>query len=259
MRRSFYYTLVSLVALFIIAPLFMLMKEGIPLLPEAIRLKEVQFAIGLSLKTSVISTVICLILSAPIAYFLYQSRFKNWLMPFLYLPLALPHIVSGVALLLFFGHMGIGSFLEKHFNLSFVFTQHGIILAQTFVNLPFAIKLLTVGLESLNTKQLFVARTLGANRLQCFYHVTLPLLKSTIISTVVLTWSRALGEFGAVIMVAGATRMKTEILPTSIMLNLSTGDLDLAMSIAVILMMISLTCSLIFEWILRTKKHAQYS
>jgi len=103
-----------------------------------------------------------------------------------------------------------------------------------------------------------VARTLGASRLQCFYHVTLPLLKSTIISTIVLTWSRALGEFGAVIMVAGATRMKTEILPTSIMLNLSTGDLDLAMSIAVILMMISLTCSLVFEWILRPK-HARNS
>jgi len=136
MKRSFYHTLVGLVALFIVAPLFMLMKEGIPLLPEAVLLKEVQFAIGLSIKTSVISTIICLILSAPIAYFLYQSRFKHWLMPFLYLPLALPHIVSGVALLLFFGHMGIGNFLEKHLNLSFVFTQQGIILAQTFVNLP---------------------------------------------------------------------------------------------------------------------------
>ena len=258
MRRIPYYGLVSLVALLIIAPLFMLMKEGIPLLPEALFLKEVQFAIGLSLQTSIISTIICLILAAPIAYFLYHSRFKHWLMPLLCLPLALPHIVSGVALLLFFGHMGIGSFLEKHLNVSFVFTQQGIILAQTFVNLPFAIKLLTVGLEHLNTKQLFVARTLGASRWQCFYHVTLPLLKSTIISTVVLTWSRALGEFGAVIMVAGATRMKTEILPTSIMLNLSTGDLDLAMSIAVILMLISLTCSLVFEWILR-KKHAEYS
>lgn len=253
MKRGIYYGLISIVALFMIAPLLMLMKEGMPLLPEAVLLKEVQFAIGLSLKTSVISTIICLVLAAPIAYFLYQSRLKHWLMPILYLPLALPHIVSGVALLLFFGHMGIGGFLEKHLNLSFVFTQQGIILAQTFVNLPFAIKLLTVGLENLNTKQLFVARTLGASRWQCFYYVTLPLLKATILSTVVLTWSRALGEFGAVIMVAGATRMKTEILPTSIMLNLSTGDLDLAMSIAVVLMMISFTCSFIFEWLLRPK------
>lgn len=251
MIRSLFYLLVILVALFIVAPLLMLMKEGMAQLPTAIQSKEVQFAIALSLKTSIISTIICLMLAAPIAQFLHHSAIKHYVMPFLYLPLALPHIVSGVALLLFFGHLGIGGLLERHFNLSFVFTQHGIILAQVFVNLPFAIQLLVVGLERLNGRQLFVARTLGASKWQCFYHVTLPLLKSTLIATVILTWSRALGEFGAVIMVAGATRMKTEILPTSIMLNLSTGELDLAMAIAVILMMISLTCSLIFEYIFR--------
>lgn len=251
MIRSLFYLLVMLVALFIVAPLLMLMKEGMVQLPTAIQSKEVQFAIALSLKTSIISTIICLMLAAPIAQFLHQCRFKHYVMPFLYLPLALPHIVSGVALLLFFGHLGIGGFLERHFNLAFVFTEKGIMLAQVFVNLPFAIQLLAVGLERLNGRQLFVARTLGASKWQCFYHVTLPLLKSTLIATVILTWSRALGEFGAVIMVAGATRMKTEILPTSIMLNLSTGELDLAMAIAVILMMISLTCSLTFEYIFR--------
>lgn len=251
MIRPLFYMVVIVALLFIVAPLLMLMKEGMAQLPTAIESTEVQFAIVLSLKSAVISTIICLLLAAPIAQFLHHSSIKYYVMPFLYLPLALPHIVSGVALLLFFGHLGIGGFLERHFNLSFVFTQQGIILAQVFVNLPFAIQLLVVGLERLNGRQIFVARTLGASQWQCFYHVTLPLLKSTLIATIILTWSRALGEFGAVMMVAGATRMKTEILPTSIMLNLSTGELDLAMAIAVILMLISLTCSLIFEYIFR--------
>lgn len=251
MIRPLFYMVVIVALLFIVAPLLMLMKEGMAQLPTAIESTEVQFAIVLSLKSAVISTIICLLLAAPIAQFLHHSSIKYYVMPFLYLPLALPHIVSGVALLLFFGHLGIGGFLERHFNLSFVFTQQGIILAQVFVNLPFAIQLLVVGLERLNGRQIFVARTLGASQWQCFYHVTLPLLKSTLIATIILTWSRALGEFGAVMMVAGATRMKTEILPTSIMLNLSTGELDLAMAIAVILMLISLTCSVIFEYIFR--------
>lgn len=251
MIRPLFYMVVIVALLFIVAPLLMLMKEGMAQLPTAIESTEVQFAIVLSLKSAVISTIICLLLAAPIAQFLHHSSIKYYVMPFLYLPLSLPHIVSGVALLLFFGHLGIGGFLERHFNLSFVFTQQGIILAQVFVNLPFAIQLLVVGLERLNGRQIFVARTLGASQWQCFYHVTLPLLKSTLIATIILTWSRALGEFGAVMMVAGATRMKTEILPTSIMLNLSTGELDLAMAIAVILMLISLTCSVIFEYIFR--------
>lgn len=253
MNRALYYTLVILTTSFIVAPLLMLIKEGISLLPEALQSTEVQFAIQLSLQTSLISTLICLLLAGPIAHFLYQSRLRHFLMPILYLPLALPHIVSGVALLLFFGYMGIGEWLERWFNLSFIFTKEGIILAQVFVNLPFAIRLITMGLMNLNHKQIFVARTLGANRLQCFYYVTLPLLKTTLLSVIVLTWSRALGEFGAVLMVAGSTRMKTEILPTSIMLNLSTGDLDLALSIAVILMLISLSCSSLFEYFLKPK------
>ena len=253
MRQLIFYLIVALITLFIAAPLFMLVKEGFLQLPTALKSREVQFAIQLSLMTSIISTLICLLLAGPVAYFLSRSSLRHFLMPILYLPLALPHIVSGVALLLFFGFMGIGTWLDEWFNLSFIFTKEGIILAQVFVNLPFAIRLIVLGLANLNEKQLFVARTLGASRWQCFRYVTLPLLKPTLLSVIVLTWSRALGEFGAVMMVAGSTRLKTEILPTSIMLNISTGDLDLALAIALILMIISLLCSTIFEYLLKSK------
>lgn len=251
--RLIFYGLVFVTLLFIALPLLMLMQKGLLELPEALKSREVQFALSLSLQTSIFSTFVCLLLALPCAFYLHYSRFKNWVMPLLYLPLALPHIVSGVALLLFFGHMGMGGWLEKYFNLSFVFTKQGIIIAQVFVNLPFAIKLLTDGLGQISDKQLFVASTLGANRYQRFRYVIFPTLQMTLITTMVLTWSRALGEFGSVIMIAGATRMKTEILPTSIMLNLSTGDLDIAMSIALILMLISLSCSALFELLLRRR------
>lgn len=253
MRQLIFYLIVALITLFIAAPLFMLVKEGFIQLPTALKSREVQFAIKMSLMTSITSTLICLLLAGPVAYFLSRSSLRHFLMPILYLPLALPHIVSGVALLLFFGFMGIGTWLDEWFNLSFIFTKEGIILAQVFVNLPFAIRLTVLGLANLNEKQLFVARTLGASRWQCFRYVTLPLLKPTLLSVIVLTWSRALGEFGAVMMVAGSTRLKTEILPTSIMLNISTGDLDLALAIALILMIISLLCSTIFEYLLKSK------
>ena len=135
MSRALYYTLVILTTAFIVAPLLMLIKEGISLLPEALQSTEVQFAIQLSLQTSLISTLICLLLAGPIAHFLYQSRLRHFLMPVLYLPLALPHIVSGVALLLFFGYMGIGEWLERWFNLSFIFTKEGIILALSLIHI----------------------------------------------------------------------------------------------------------------------------
>ncbi|HIE4362260.1 TPA: ABC transporter permease subunit, partial [Clostridioides difficile] len=96
-------------------------------------------------------------------------------------------------------------------------------------------------------KMIFVARTLGCNSWEAFKFIILPNLKTGIISATVMTWSRALGEFGAVAMIAGSTRMKTEIIPTSIYLNMSTGDIDIAIGIAVILIFISLTCLMLFE------------
>ncbi len=94
---------------------------------------------------------------------------------------------------------------------------------------------------------IFVAHTLGCNSWEAFRFIILPNLKTGIISATVMTWSRALGEFGAVAMIAGSTRMKTEIIPTSIYLNMSTGDIDIAIGIAVILIFISLTCLMLFE------------
>ncbi len=218
-------------------------------MPVCLGSEEVKFAIVLSLKTSFISTVICLILALPTSYFLHTKNipFKKLIVQVINLPMSLPHLVSGIALLLLFGKLGIGNGLQRIFNLDFVFTKQGIVLAQVFVNLPLTIKILNTALSESNEKMVFVARTLGCNSWQAFRHITLPNLKRGIISATVMTWSRALGEFGAVAMIAGSTRMKTEIIPTSIYLNMSTGDVDIAVGIAVILIIISITCMTIFE------------
>ncbi|MEG1993892.1 MAG: ABC transporter permease [Oscillospiraceae bacterium] len=172
---------------------------------------------------------------------------KKPLKNILFLPLTLPHLVSGIALLLLFGNLGIGEFLDKYLDISFIYTQKGIVLAQCFVNLPLTIKVILMSLDEINDKMVFVARTLGCNEYQSFKFVVLPSLKNGILSSAVMTWSKALGEFGAVIMVAGTTRMKTEILPTAIFLNMSTGDLDIAIGISVILIFLSIISLVTFE------------
>ena len=261
-NKIFYYVLFmifALVFLFLTSPIIMLIIKGAAAIPVCLRSREIRFSILLSLRTSVVSTVICIGLAVPAAYFIFRmTKFKKIFIQILSIPMSLPHIVSGIALLLLFGRMGIGDFLNDYLNIDFIFTRQGIILAQVFVNLPFAIKQTATAFGDMNKKMLFVAKTLGCNDLQVFQNIILPLLKNSLLSVIVMTWARALGEYGAVIMVAGATKMKTEIIPTSIMLNMSTGDLDLAIGISAILIVISVSCMTIFEYLFnKGKKYAE--
>ena len=261
-NKIFYYVLFLifiLVFLFLTSPILMLIIKGAAAIPVCLGSREIRFSIFLSLRTSVISTFLCIGLAVPTAYFIFKmNKFKKIIIQILSVPMSLPHIVSGIALLLLFGRMGMGDFLNNYLNLDFVFARQGIILAQVFVNLPFAIKQTVTAFGDVNKKMLFAAKTLGCNDIQVFWHIILPLLKNSLLSVVVMTWARALGEYGAVIMVAGATKMKTEIIPTSIMLNMSTGDLDLAVGISAILIIISISCMIIFEYLFnKGKKYAE--
>ena len=252
---GFQYLILILTALFLLSPLVMLIKEGVGYIAPSLASEETVFAIGLSLKTTVITTLICVLFAIPASYRLYVGggTFQRLVTNILYLPMSLPHLVSGMALLLLYGRRGIGEFLYNTFHIDFIFTQSGIVLALVFVNLPFAINMVLTTLEESSRKMVFVARTLGCSEAQAFFRITLPTISRTLVSTIVMTWSRALGEFGAVIMVAGTTRLKTEILPTAIYLNMATGDLDLASGISVILIIISLTCLLLFEVLMPTR------
>ncbi|MDD4754026.1 MAG: ABC transporter permease [Desulfitobacteriaceae bacterium] len=239
----------ALVVLIVVSVSLVIIR-GIPQFGVSIHSPEILFAIKLSLYTSLLSTLFCTIISIPVAYYLarIKSNYTLLVNTVLDIPLALPPIVSGVALLLLFGTTEFGRTLS-HMGLEFVFTVQGIILAQVFVNISYMIKIIYTSFISVSPRMEFVARGLGYNQLETFVKITLPLARQGILAAIIITWAKALGEFGAALMLAGATRLKTETLPLSLFLNMSTGELELAMAAATILIVISVLSLLVFEFL----------
>ena len=233
---------------------FCLVFAGLILWPDpqaliqALTSEEILFAIELSLITSLISTVFCAIVALPVAYTLsrYQFAGSGLMGLIISLPLSLPPLVAGIALLIFFGPSLFGSFLQN-IVVDIVYTTGAIIIAQFFVNVPYLIRVMRSAFDSVNPRYEHVARTLGASEPAVFFQVSLPMCRQALLAGLTITWSKAMGEFGAVLMLAGATRMKTETLPIALYLNISTGDLDLAIASATILLAISVGTLLIFE------------
>lgn len=225
--------------LFILAAMGFIVVKGIPYIPEAVKSGEVKFAVLLSLKTSLISTAICLAVGIPAAYALtrgkaFSGKFFNNIVE---LPLSVPNIMLGLSLLLIFSSIP-GKALSAH-GFKVIFNVNGIIIAHILVNLPFVIRMMRTAFMNIDFRYELIAGSLGAGSFKTFILVTLPLAKNSVIGAGVLAWSRALGEFGATLMLVGATRMKTETLPTSIYLNMATGDTGPAMACAMILLLIS--------------------
>lgn len=213
--------------------------RGFESLPECFFRKETLLAIRLSVKSACISTILCFLIAIPTAYTLTRSRIPcRWLIEImLELTMSLPYIVIGLSLLILFSSPG-GKWL-KTIGFPVVFSKNGIIVAQLVVNMPFAINLVSAAFRTVDIKFERVAGLLGATPFKQFYTILLPLCRKTLISAVILVWSRALGEFGATLMLVGVTRMKTETLPASIYLDVSTNDLGGALSSAFILLSIS--------------------
>jgi molybdate transport system permease protein len=236
-------------SLFIVSLLVCVVTHTTPqALLRSLGSKEIQFAIRMSLVTSIISTILCILVSVPAAYALARYRFwgRSVLNTLLDAPLALPPLVAGVGLLIFFGATSIGKALSNA-GITFVFTPQGIVMAQFFVNVPFMFRILRSTFQGINPRYEYVAQTLGATDAQAFWRVTLPMARNGLVAGSIITWCKGIGEFGAALMVAGATRMKTETLPISLYLNMSCGDLPLAIAAATILIIISLTSLFIFE------------
>ena len=236
-------------AFFIVVILFLVVSHSPPqAFFDSLRSEEIQFAIGLSLKTSVASTVLCILIAVPAAYALARYNFpgENIINTLLDMPLALPPLVAGVGLLLFFGTSPLGKGLAEA-GLVFVFTPLGIVVSQFFVNMPFMLRVMRSTFESINPRYEYVAKTLGCTDAQALWRVTLPMASNGLLAASVITWSKGIGEFGAALMIAGATRMKTETLPISLFLNMSCGKLEQAISAATILILISVVSLYIFE------------
>jgi molybdate transport system permease protein len=241
--------LLLLLTFFILALILEIITHTDPIsLIQNIASPEIGFAIKLSLMTAVISTLMCIAIAIPVSYALSRYNFpgKTLVNTILDMPMALPPIVAGLGLLLIFGTSAFGHYLAS-VGLKFVFTPLGIVIAQFTVNISFMLRIMRSTFEGINPRYEYVAQTLGCTPFQAFMKTTLPLAKNGILAGSVITWSKGMGEFGAVLMLAGATRMKTETLPIALYLNMASGELDLAIAAATILIIISAATLYLFE------------
>ncbi|MGD2078923.1 MAG: ABC transporter permease [Chloroflexota bacterium] len=227
--------------LFLALPLLALILSISPgQLLENLAKPQVRQAILISLKTTLITTGITIFFGTPLAYVLARRRFRfrRALDTLVDLPIVLPPAVAGVALLIAFGRQGvIGGWLSS-LGLQIAFTQTAVIMAQTFVAAPFYIKAAGIGFAAVDAELEQAAAIDGASSWQAFRHVTVPLAWTAMLSGAVMTWARALGEFGATILFAGNYLGRTQTMPLAIYIGFEL-DLNIALTLAAILVLIS--------------------
>jgi molybdate transport system permease protein len=249
-----------LFTLFIVLPLAALSIRAMQAgdLLESLQRPVVRDALRVSLVTSTVSLVTVLVLGTPLAYVLARLSFpgKRVLDTLVDLPVVLPPVVAGVALLMAFGRRGVfGDTLEAA-GISLAFSTEAVIMAQIFVSAPFYLRAAKAGFEAVDIGLEQMAFTLGASRLRTFYQVTLPLALPAVVGGAVLCWARALSEFGATMMFAGNFRGTTQTMPLAIMTAMES-DLYVALSISMILLVVSFAILLVFRLISRDgQRHA---
>lgn len=207
-------------------------------LPDLLRTPEVGDALRLSLICATLATLLSIVIGGPLAWFLARSRSR--LVPIVRalvtLPLVLPPVVGGIALLLAFGREGIvGRYVDDWFGITLPFTTAAVVLAETFVAMPFLVITLEGALRSSGARLEEAAATLGASRMRIARLVVLPTVLPSLVAGTVLCWARALGEFGATITFAGSFPGTTQTTPLAAYLALQT-DPDAAVALSLVLL-----------------------
>jgi molybdate transport system permease protein len=198
-------------------------------------------ALTLSLWTATTATGVSLVIGVPLAWVLARTSFpgQRLLRALVTLPLVLPPVVGGVALLLAFGRTGfIGRYLDSWFGLTIPFTPIAVVMAETFVAMPFLVITVEGALRSADQGFEEAAATLGATRMTVFRRVTVPLIAPSLGAGAVLCWARALGEFGATITFAGSFPGRTETMPIAVYYALE-NDPDAAIALSLVLLLVS--------------------
>jgi molybdate transport system permease protein len=199
-------------------------------------------ALVLSLWTATTATGISLLIGVPLAWVLARTSFpgQRLLRAIVTLPLVLPPVVGGVALLLAFGRTGFaGRLLDSWFGVEIPFTPVAVVMAETFVAMPFLIITVEGALRSADQGFEEAAATLGAGQMTVFRRVTLPLVAPSLGAGAVLCWARALGEFGATITFAGSFPGQTETMPIAVYYALE-NDPDAAIALSLVLLVVSI-------------------
>lgn len=237
---SLWAVLGSVVLLFLILIISLFEELGTATPVRGVDHNEIFFAVKLTLITATISSILALAAAIPISYILsrHDFAFKNFIDSLLYLPIVLSPVALGAMLLLFF-NTAAGRFLENHL-FRVVFEVPAIVFAQFVVVIGLSVSLIKSVFEHIDPAYEEIARTLGASKFQVFTTVLLPLSKKGLVAAFLLTWAKAVGEFGATVTLAGATTMKTETLPVAIFLSFASADIYNAAIFILISLVISL-------------------
>ena len=237
------------VAFFVLPLLGLLYRAPWSTALEDLTAPEALTALRLSLVVSVAATAVALALGVPLAWVYARVQFpgRDLVRALTTLPMILPPVVGGVALLFAFGRRGLlGQVLDSVFGIRLPFTTAGAILAATFVAMPFLVLTVEAGLRSMDRRYEDAARTLGAGRWLVFRRVTLPLIAPSIFAGSVICWARALGEFGATITFAGNLPGTTQTLPLAVYIALETRP-EVAVMLSLLLLVVSLAILVIMR------------
>ncbi len=212
-----------------------------------LRQPAIQSSLWLTLWSCLLSAAFSLLVGVPLGYLLARTKFrgKGLLESILDIPVVLPPLIVGLSLLIIFNHFRIGGVsLEQWLNqlgIQFTFAAAGVVLAQFSVAAALAVRTMRGTFEQMPARVEEVALTLGCTRWQAFRRVTLPLARRGMIAAFTIAWARSLGEFGPLLIFAGTTRGRTEVLSSSVYLELSIGRLEGAVAISVVMIVIALT------------------
>ncbi len=245
----------ALMAIFLGLPVLTLVARAIldGSIADAIASPVVVDALALSLVTTAVSLIITVTLGLPLAFVLARRQFrgKGWLEAVVDLPIVLPPSVAGLALLLVFGRRGLLATPIEFLGISVPFTTIAVILAQTFVSAPFFIRSARTGIAAVDRDLEDAARVDGASESQVFRTITVPLAGAALAAGLIMSWARALGEFGATIMFAGNVEGRTQTLPLVVYSEFQGGDLDASIAAAAILVLAAFGVLLavrVFRW-----------
>lgn len=237
--RLFYAALLVIPGVYVLLILLMLLADFVYMVDgnsaailEALQRPAIRHSIVLSLLSCSVTALLAVLVAVPAAYLLKRRRFRGITIidTILDIPIVLPPLVVGLSLLILFTYPPFALFSR-----SVVYQVPAIILAQFMVATAFAIRSMEATFEQLSPRTEEVALTLGCSRWQAFWRVVLPEADRGIMAAAALAWARSLGEFGPVLIFAGATRFKTEVLATSVFLELTIGDLEAAVAVSLIM------------------------
>lgn len=244
--------LILLFLIFITVPLVSLFTRiGVEDLVTALTSKAALDALYLSAVTAAVSTAVVVIFGTPLAYINARLNYrgKNIVDTLTDLPIVLPPTVAGLALLLAFGTNGlIGQYIYLGFDFRIAFTTLAVMIAQIFVSSPFYIRQARSSFEAVDRDLELASRTLGAGIFKTFVKITLPLASGSLLSGVIMTFARALGEFGATMMFAGNLPGKTQTMPLAIY-SVMQSDISVSVALAIVLVVFSFGIILIVKYL----------